>query len=99
MLSEKDGYLHLVLCAAAMYGNFDVVATLIEAGAEPQRKDGYGMTPFQLAKQSGHDKIAQFLLDHAIPNRSTALIPTRSPSSSGDARSRSEKLPAAAIQL
>ena len=64
-----DSYLHVVLCAAAAYGYSEVVLKLIKAGAEPQRKDEYGMTPFQTAKQAGHEKTAQILLDYTSKDR------------------------------
>ena len=67
--TPDDSYLHAVLCAAAAYGYSEVVLKLIQAGAEPQRKDEYGMTPFQTAKQAGHEKTAQILLDYMSKDR------------------------------
>ena len=67
--TPDDSYLHAVLCAAAAYGYSEVVLKLIQAGAEPQRKDEYGMTPFQTAKQAGHEKTAQILLDYTGKDR------------------------------
>ena len=66
-----DGYLHGVLCAASAYGYSEVVLKLIRAGAEPQKKDEYGMTPFQTAKQAGHEKTAQILLEYTSKDRSS----------------------------
>lgn len=68
--STKDIHLHALLCAAAAYGYSEVVLKLIRAGAEPQKKDEYGMTPFQIAKQSGHDKTSQILLEYTQMDRS-----------------------------
>lgn len=73
--SSKDSHLHAVLCAAAAYGYSEVVLKLIRAGAEPQKKDEYGMTPFQIAKQSGHDKTSQILLEYAKTDSSRPSSP------------------------
>lgn len=73
--SSKDSHLHAVLCAAAAYGYSEVVLKLIRTGAEPQRKDEYGMTPFQIAKQSGHDKTSQILLEYAKTDSSRPSSP------------------------
>ena len=73
--TPDDSYLHPILCAAAAYGYSEVVLRLIKAGAEPQRKDEYGMTPFQTAKQAGHDKTAQILLDYTSEDRSRLSSP------------------------
>lgn len=69
-LSPNDIHLHSVLCAAAAYGYSEVVLKLIKAGAETQRKDEDGMTPFQMAKQAGHEKTAQILLGYSEVDRS-----------------------------
>ena len=69
-LSPNDIHLHAVLCAAAAYGYSEVVLKLIKAGAETQRKDEDGMTPFQTAKQAGHEKTAQILLGYTGVDRS-----------------------------
>ena len=73
--SPQDNHLHAVLCAAAAYGYSEVVLKLIRAGAEPQKKDDYGMTPFQIAKQSGHDKTSQILLEYTMMGRSRPSSP------------------------
>ena len=74
--TPDDSYLHPVLCAAAAYGYSEVVLKLIQAGAEPQRKDEYGITPFQTAKQAGHEKTAQILLDFTSKDRPRLSCPT-----------------------
>ena len=66
--NPNDSYLHALLCAAAAYGYSEVVLKLIRAGAEPQKKDEYGITPFQTAKQAGHEKTAQILLEYTSEN-------------------------------
>ena len=73
--TPDDSYLHPVLCAAAAYGYSEVVLKLIQAGAEPQRKDEYGITPFQTAKQAGHEKTAQILLDFTSKDRPRLSCP------------------------
>lgn len=74
--SPNDNQLHATLCAAAAYGYSEVVLKLIKAGAEPQKKDQYGMTPFQAAKQAGHEKTAQILLEYTRMDRSRPTSPT-----------------------
>ena len=69
-LSPNDIHLHAVLCAAAAYGYSEVVLKLMKAGAETQGKDEDGMTPFQTAKQAGHEKTAQILLGYTGVDRS-----------------------------
>ena len=73
--NANDSYLHAVLCAAAAYGYSEVVLKLIGAGVEPQKKDEYGMTPFQTAKQAGHEKTAQILLEYTSKNRPSFSAP------------------------
>lgn len=73
--SPNDSQLHAALCAAAAYGYSEVVLKLIKAGAEPQIKDHYGMTPFQTAKQAGHEKTAQILLDYTRMDGSRPTSP------------------------
>lgn len=73
--NSNDPHLHEVLCAAAAYGYSEVVLKLIRAGAEPQKKNEYGMTPFQTAKQAGHEKTAQILLEHTSVDRSRPSSP------------------------
>ena len=73
--SSDDSYLHAVLCAAAAYGYSEVVLKLIRAGAEPQKKDEYGITPFQTAKQAGHEKTAQILLEYTSKDRPSLSSP------------------------
>ena len=73
--SSKDSHLHAVLCAAAAYGYSEVALKLIRAGAEPQKKDEYGMTPFQIAKQAGHDKTSQILLEYTKMEKSRPSSP------------------------
>ena len=75
LITPNDNYLHAVFCAAAAYGYSEVVFKLVRAGAEPQRKDEYGMTPFQTAKQAGHEKTAQTLLEYTSKNRSRLSSP------------------------
>ena len=64
VLNTQDPYLHALLCAAATHGRPEVMLKLLKAGAEPQFKDYQGLTPYQLAKQNGHDDAARILLEH-----------------------------------
>ena len=59
----RRGFRHETLCAAATMGNTEAVRNLIRAGVNTQKKDDAGMTPFQLAKRSGHEETAMVLLD------------------------------------
>lgn len=62
-LTDETYYLHSFLEAAASQGNEKAVVRIIGAGAEVQRKNLKGLTPFQIAKRNGHERIAALLLE------------------------------------
>lgn len=49
------------LCAAAARGHADCVAYLLDAGADPDLKDGQGRSALQLAQAGGHAAVARML--------------------------------------
>lgn len=52
------------LHAAAAGGHLEEVAKLLAAGADPNARDGRGMTPLHYAAQNGHNGTAQTLVQH-----------------------------------
>ncbi len=62
-IDKQEQDVQTLLFNAATLGNNVVVMRLLGMGADTQRKNGEGMTPLQLARQSGHEKTAQLLLD------------------------------------
>ncbi len=50
------------LVAAVDAGDVELVRTLLDAGAQPNVKDGFGLTPLGLAALYGHHRIAVALL-------------------------------------
>ncbi|CAD0115025.1 unnamed protein product [Aureobasidium uvarum] len=63
-LAFKYGHGFSSLQSASASGQFDLVRTLVEAGAEVNAV-GYHGTAFALAVQNGHEDIVDFLLDRA----------------------------------
>ncbi|XP_037095125.1 ankyrin repeat domain-containing protein 50 [Syngnathus acus] len=49
------------LSIAAQQGHADVVAVLLEGGANPEHVDKYGRTPVTVAKRNGHVKVVWLL--------------------------------------
>lgn len=60
-ITDERYHLHSFLEAAASQGNEVAVRRLIAAGAEVQRKNYQGRTPYMIAKNNGHEKIANIL--------------------------------------
>lgn len=58
------------LGVALLKGHKDVVQTLLDRGAEPNKANTAGQTPLQLAAHSGHKDVVQSLLDIGVePNK------------------------------
>jgi len=58
-LTDKDG--RTVLHTAAMSGNMSLVELLIEAGADKDATDNWGITPRDCAEKIGHQGLVQIL--------------------------------------
>lgn len=56
-----DGTGHTALMAAAGVGHAEVVKLLLANGADKTQRDAEGMTALELAKDRGHDDVAQLL--------------------------------------
>ncbi len=54
--------LQITLCAAAQWGSGDLVQRLVAAGADPQKKDSDGQSPFHLAEYAENKETAQMIL-------------------------------------
>lgn len=61
MLSKRDDNGWTCLHHDALAGNAAIVQILLEAGADPQAKTNHGMTPIQLARSLGWEKVAALL--------------------------------------
>lgn len=61
---DNDGYSPLHL--ACFFGRYDVVETLIHAGANGKALDNKNETPFQVAKNWGHEEVAYFIEKHEL---------------------------------
>ena len=48
---------------AARKGNIEIVKNLIEFGANIEERNQENKTPFTLANENGHNKVAKFLLE------------------------------------
>ena len=57
----KDLELERVLFFAAEQGKMVAVQRLVNAGAEVQVKDSYGLSPYERAKQAGKTEVAKYL--------------------------------------
>ncbi|CAE7437668.1 ANKRD50 [Symbiodinium natans] len=67
LLSTTAGsYGHAALHRAALHGFEDVVATLLEKGADNNLRDFEGLTPSFLAAFSGHGEVLQTLAMHGV---------------------------------
>ena len=75
-IADERYRLHLFLEAAASQGNEVAVKRLIAAGAEVQRKNNQGRTPYMIARNNGHEKVANILLEQT---RSPLPSPMPSP--------------------
>ena len=62
-IADGRYHLHSFLDAAASQGNEVAVKRLIAAGAEVQRKNYRGQTPYMIAKNNGYEKVANILLE------------------------------------
>ena len=62
-IADEHCPLHSFLEASASEGNEVAVKRLIAAGAEVQRKNYRGRTPYMIAKDKGHEKVANILLE------------------------------------
>lgn len=76
-ITDERYHLHSFLEAAASQGNEVAVKRLIAAGAEVQRKNYQGRTPYMIAKNNGHEKVARILLEQT---RSPLPSPSPMPS-------------------
>lgn len=47
---------------AARLGRKELVQLLLDSGADPDPRSGYGLTPLALAAQMGHTEIMELLL-------------------------------------
>jgi uncharacterized protein YegJ (DUF2314 family) len=61
MLNAKDDHGWTFLHQEALAGNTATVKVLLEAGADPNAVTNHGMTPLQLAKSLGWDKVVALL--------------------------------------
>jgi ankyrin repeat protein len=60
-VSQKDDRGWTFLHQEALAGNMATVKVLLDAGADVNARTGHGMTPLQLAKSLGWDKVAALL--------------------------------------
>jgi ankyrin repeat protein len=66
---ERDSLVPM-LSYAVDCDEFDVVKILVEGGVPFRNKDTRGLTPYQRAKQAGHERIAQYIYEQARKGRS-----------------------------
>jgi ankyrin repeat protein len=59
--APENGWTALMF--AAHHGEFTIARLLVERGADPGIKNHQGLTAPQMAKQCGHDNIADYLQD------------------------------------
>jgi ankyrin repeat protein len=77
--SRHDSTNRTALAVASHCGNDDVVAILLQHGANPNVVDTAGMTPLHLAATRGHYRAVEILLDEDVqvdavgPQKKTAL--------------------------
>jgi hypothetical protein len=65
---ERDSLVPM-LSYAVDCDEFDVVKILVEGGVPFRNKDTRGLTPYQRAKQAGHERIAQYIYEQARKGR------------------------------
>ncbi len=53
------------LHTAAAHGDAEIIDFLLSKGADPNKKDDNGRTPFELAKEKGHEQLVATLKAHA----------------------------------
>jgi len=58
---KDNNYKRTALHFAALYGQLDIVAALVEEGANVNEADATGKTPLDYAIQYGHEKVARLL--------------------------------------
>ncbi|KAL8939033.1 MAG: hypothetical protein Q9216_003582 [Gyalolechia sp. 2 TL-2023] len=57
----KPNWLQTSLYAAAMYGTAGIVKKLVDAGANPPKKDSMGQSPYHVAEEVGNDETAEII--------------------------------------
>ncbi|XP_035263897.1 ankyrin repeat domain-containing protein 50 [Anguilla anguilla] len=68
------------LCIAAQEGHADLVAALLERGADPRHADRHGRTPVKVAGKRGHARIVRLLESHGAETYA-GVLPLPSPAS------------------
>ncbi|XP_061091867.1 ankyrin repeat domain-containing protein 50 [Conger conger] len=68
------------LCIAAQEGHADVVAVLLERGANPRHTDRYGRRPAKVAGKRGYTNIVRLLESHGAESYA-GILPLPSPAS------------------
>jgi ankyrin repeat protein len=58
---DRGGSSRTPLHLALLGGHRDVARLLVDHGADPDVRDSVGQTPFSIASDEGHRKLAQFL--------------------------------------
>ncbi|KAI1885208.1 hypothetical protein AGOR_G00217810 [Albula goreensis] len=66
------------LCIAAQEGHTELVAVLLERGADPEHADRYGRNPVKVAGKRGHTRIVRLLESHGA-KAYTGVLPPPSP--------------------
>ena len=61
--TPPDTRLQTALFAAAQWGSADLVKRLVEAGADPLKKDNYGSSPFHYAESGENQEAAKIILE------------------------------------
>ena len=56
-------------------GHYDVVAFLLERGAEPDKPDERGRTPLYWVAENGHQRIVKLLLESILKTGPLSHIP------------------------
>ena len=72
----RTDYDYTALMAAARNGHENIVKTLVENGAEVDRKDNEGMSAIILAAQYGHYEIVKFLIPRVANINDKATVVT-----------------------
>ena len=75
-LQIRTDYDYTALMAAARNGHENIVKTLVENGAEVDRKDNEGMSAIILAAQYGHYEIVKFLIPRVANINDKATVVT-----------------------